>query len=122
MGRRRPHPLVVGLLAVLAALPVAVVLAEPGGSDPRSSAVVRGAVDATGVVLGEATGWRVEHPTPGVYRLEFDGGEARVAVERWDVVADATVVPLGAGAGLVRFRDDTGPVDTSFTFTAVVGR
>jgi hypothetical protein len=121
MGRRRPHPLVLGLLVLVAALPVAVVLAEPGGSDPRSSSVVRGAVDATGLVLGEATGWRVEHPKPGAYRLEFDGREARIEVERWDVVADATVVPLGGGTGLVRFRDDAGPVDTSFTFTAIVG-
>jgi len=120
MGRR-PRPLVLGLLVLLAALPVAVVLAEPGGSDPRSSSVVRGTVDATGVVVGEATGWRVDHPRPGVYRLEFDGREARVEVERWDVVADATVVPLGDGSGLVRFRDDTGLVDSSFTFTAIVG-
>jgi hypothetical protein len=123
MGRRRPHRLVLGLVVLLAALPVAaVVLAEPGASEPRSSFVVRGAVDGTGIAQGEASGWRVVHPEPGVYRLEFDGGEARLEVERWDVVADATVVPLGDGADIVRFRDDHGPVDTSFSFVAIVGR
>jgi len=123
MGRRRPRRLVLGLLVLVAALPVgAVVLAEPGDSSPRSSFVVHGAVDGTGVAQGDASGWHVVHPEPGVYRLEFEGDEARVEVDRWDVVADATVVPLGDGADIVRFRDDTGPVDTSFSFTAIVGR
>ena len=122
MGRRRPHRLVLGLVVLVAALPVGIVLADPGGSEPSASSVVHGAVDSTGVVLGDAQGWRVEHPKPGVYRLEFEGTEARVEVERWDAVADAIVIPLGDGAGVVRFRDDTGPVDTSFSFTAIVGR
>jgi hypothetical protein len=120
MGHRRPHALLLGLAVLSAALSVAVIFAEPGASSAGSSSVVHGAVASDGAVRGEADGWRVQRLEPGVYRLEFDGGDVRVEVERWDAIADAAVVPLSAGTDLIRFRDPAGALDTSFSFTAIV--
>lgn len=70
-----------------------------------------------------AVDWTVQRTAPGEYRVAFAAGvEVQLEVERWDALADATVIPLGDGADVVRFTNGTGPVDTSFSFTAVVGR
>jgi hypothetical protein len=122
MGMGSPHRLAVGLVVLVAALSVGIAVAAASSSDEQSSRVVHGMVDRSGLIVSGADGWRVVHDEPGRYRLEFDGTDPRVEIERWDAVADVTVVPLGDGAGMIRFTNDTGPVDTSFSFTAIVDR
>jgi hypothetical protein len=121
MGPRRPHHLALGLGVLAAALVAGVGLAGPSASEPGSRDVVRGQVEAN-VTTADGGEWTVRHATAGEYLIEFAGGDAELEIDRWDAMADATVIPMGNGADIVRFTNDIGPVDTSFSFTAIVGR
>jgi hypothetical protein len=112
--------LALGLGVLAAALTAGVVVAGPSASQSGSSDVLHGHVEWDGTTPDAAT-WRVHRSATGEYRVDFDGDDVQLDVERWDAVADATVIPMGDGADIVRFTNDTGPVDTSFSFTAIVG-
>jgi hypothetical protein len=118
MGHRRPRPLLLG------AVVVAAVLATPlsASSQPARPSVVRADVLATGQPEAPARGWRVERATMGTYRIALPDDRVVLDVPAWEGVADVTVRPLGAGANEVRFTRDGAPVDTAFTFVAVVHR
>ena len=116
---RRPRA-AIGLVVVTLALGVVVGIAAPGASQTSSSSVVRGMVRDDGAFDPSGAGWTVTHPAPGVYELAFGASDARIELDRWDAVADVTVTPIGAGTGLILFTDATGPVDSTFSFTAIV--
>lgn len=105
---------------VTVALGAGVIGAGPSASQSGAHEVVHGRVGWDGAVSG-ASGWTAQRISTGEYRLQFHGDDVQLDLDRWDAVADATVVPMGAGADTVRFTSDTGLVDTSFSFTAIVG-
>jgi hypothetical protein len=104
-----------------AALAAGVVVASPSASQGGTSDVVRGRIESDGTVA-DAQAWTVHRSAIGEYHVQFPGDDVQLEIDRWDAVADATVLPMGDGADIVRFTNDTGPVDTSFSFTAIVGR
>lgn len=114
-----PRRLVFGIVALGAAV-AGVAQAGGAASGPERSAVVRGDVSAAGALSAPA-GWRAVHLDTGRYRLEGPAEEAELDVSMWTAAADVAILPLGDGATEVRFRVDGLPIDTDFTFVAVVG-
>jgi hypothetical protein len=102
-----------------------VVAALWGTSASASSphpAVHRGAVLGSGFPTMAPDGWRVEHPSTGVYRITVDDPDVTLDVRNWDAVADVTVRPLGDGANEVRFDVGGTPVDSAFGFVTLAHR
>src|SRR5437899_3076902 len=119
MGRRRPLRMALGLGVLSAALAAGIAVAAASASPPESNDVVRGRVESNGTTTA-GDDWTVRHRTAGEYRLEFDGHDVRLDIDRWDAVADATVIPLGGGTEVVRFTNGDTPVDSGFSFTAIL--
>lgn len=113
-----PRHLVFGLVA-LGAATAGVAQAGGAASGPERTAVVRGDVSAAGALSAPA-GWRAVHVDTGRYRLAGPAGEADVDVSMWNAAADVTIVPLGGGDTEVRFQQGGLPLDTDFTFVALV--
>ncbi|MCU1373148.1 MAG: hypothetical protein JWO68_434 [Actinomycetia bacterium] len=113
MGLGRPHHLVVGLVVVVGVLwnPMA------ASSRPARPRVVHGEV-GPGVAVAH-DGWRVTHPSAGVYRIHLARSEVELDVPSWDAVADVIITPMGHGTNEVRFSYGGEPLDTPFTFVAV---
>lgn len=107
---------VVGLLAVW------VGLAWSGASSSATdgSWVVDGGVSATGAGALPA-GWTVAHPFPGYYVLRAPVPSPDLDVRTWDTAgAEVAIAPIGGGAVEVRFLLDGQPVDSRFTWRALV--
>lgn len=117
-GMGTPRRLVFGLVALGAAM-AGMVQAGGAASGPERTAVVRGDVSSTGALSAPA-GWRAVHLDTGRYRLAGPAEEADVDVSMWHAAADVTIVPLGDGATEVRFQQGGLPLDTDFTFVALV--
>ena len=93
------------------------------GSSPSAAAgssVVGGAVTAEGAGVLPA-GWTVVHPVPGYYVLRASAPSPDLDVRTWDAAgAEVAIAPIGGGAVEVRFVRDGQPVDSRFTWRAVV--
>ena len=118
MGLRRPLLLITGALVVAAGLWSTRAVA--GEATPQT--VVRGEVAATGAPMSGAERWHVERTAPGTYRVDLSDGRGSLEVAAWDEVADVTVLPLADGDSEIRFSLDRRPIDTAFSFVAVVER
>jgi hypothetical protein len=119
MGRTARR-LLLGLVVLVAVWAAA---AGTVGSSPSSDAttVVGGAVSATGAGVLPA-GWTVSHPAPGAYVLRAPVAAPDLDVETWDEAAEVSLAPVGDGGVSVRFERDGLPVDSRFTWRAVVTR
>lgn len=118
MGRT-VRRLVAGVMALVA---VWVGLAGLGSSPSAAagSSVVGGAVSAEGAGVLPA-GWTVAHPVPGHYVLRAPVLSPDLDVPTWDAAgADVAIAPIGGGAVEVRFLRDGQPVDSRFTWRAVI--
>lgn len=116
MGRRK-GAVAVGM-GIFAAAAVALLPGASSAAPPVPVVVLGGAVAAHGAP--ETSGpWTVGHPARGSYQLDLGDGWPDVEVTGWDAPTDVVVIPLGRGRVAVRFGGPT-PVDTRFTFTAVV--
>lgn len=117
MGFRRPRYLIFGLLVL-----VAVVWSQgTSGSQPVRADVVRSDVTAAGRPT-DGPGWKVGHPTTGVYRIEVPGSAGALDVVAWRAPADVMIVPLGGDRAEVRFVADGEPIDTDFEVVAARSR
>ena len=118
MGRTARR-LLLGLVVLVAVWAVA----GRGASSASTSTttVVGGVVSATGAGVLPA-GWTVSHPVPGYYVLRAPVPDPELDVETWDEAVEVGFAPIGAGAVEVRFLRHGQPVDSRFTWRAVVNR
>lgn len=111
------------LLGGVVLLAVWVGLAGLGSSSSAASGspgVVGGAVSATGAGVVPA-GWTIDHPVPGYYVLRAPVPSPDLDVSTWDAAgAELAISPVGGGAVEIRFVRDGQPVDSRFTWRALV--
>lgn len=93
--------------------------AVASSSTPAGSSVVGGVVGESGAGVLPA-GWTVAHSAPGHYVLRAPVPAPDLDVQTWDRTAEVALSPIGAGAVEVRFVRDGQPVDSRFTWRAVV--
>lgn len=87
---------------------------------PLDVRVVDGGVSALGAAEGTPQDWSARQTAPGRYEVQLPGAPVAFELTAWDAVADAVQTPLAGGGVEVRFTRALQPVDSRFTFRAVV--